>query len=232
MKRDNRDGVPLLGNLPQPRHLTSKELGELATGGGPTMVVDTRMDRSGFMAKHLPGSLYAPMNRSFNTVVGSLVVDETTPLVLVLEDNHLDEAIRDLVRIGYDNVVGYITPDGLEKYFDEGGESGTIPEATFDDVAAAAGDPGVTVVDVRFASEAAGGKVPGAVNASYTRLPEYEASRIPRGGRLMVHCEAGGRAAAAASFLAREGYDVTFVNGPFSDYASRHEVERPEPAGV
>ncbi|OZC01404.1 MBL fold metallo-hydrolase [Rubricoccus marinus] len=223
MKRDNRDGVPLLGTLPTPPALTAKELAAKADAG-ETLVVDTRLDRSGFMAKHIPGALYAPMNKSFNTVVGSLVVDETTPIVLVIEAGHVEEAVRDLVRIGYDNVVGYATPDTLERYVEDGGETASIPEITFEDLARRKDEDGTAVVDVRFASEYAGGHVPGAVNASYTRLPDYETDRIPSGKTLLVHCASGARSAAASAFLAREGYDVAYVNGAFGDYAEDHEV--------
>lgn len=223
MKRDNRDGVPVLGGLPQPRHLTVREFAH-EVDNRRTLIVDTRLDRSGMMAKHVPGALYAPMNKSFNTVVGSLVTDETTPLVLVVEEAHLDEAVRDLVRIGYDALAGYITPDGLERYFEEGGDFATIQEVTFQDLEAARQDPGVAVLDVRFASEFDAAHVPGAQNASYTRLPAYLDTRVPKGKTLYVHCMSGARSAAASAFLAREGYDVRYVNGSFPEYARTHET--------
>ncbi len=229
MKRDNRDGVPLLGSLPQPRKLTARELGDLATDD-TSLVIDTRLDRSGFTAKHLPGALYAPMNKSFNTVVGSLVVDETTPLVLIIEEDHVKEAVRDLVRIGYDAIAGYATPDTLETYFESGGRSASIEEVTFEDVARLKDAEATTVVDVRFASEFAEGHVPGAVNASYTRLPDYVEARIPAGKTLLIHCATGARSAAASAFLARLGYDVKYVSDTFADYAETHDVETGRPA--
>jgi hydroxyacylglutathione hydrolase len=229
MKRDNRDGVPLLGALPQPQKLTAKDLAA-KVDDGETLVIDTRLDRSGFMAKHAPGALYAPMNKSFNTVVGSLVVDETTPLALIVEADHLEEAVRDLVRIGYDNVVGFATPDTLETYFENGGAAASIEEITFDDLARMKGETNTAVVDVRFASEFAAGHVPGAVNASYTRLPDYVDERVPEEKTLLVHCASGARSAAASAFLARNGYDVKYVSEAFAEYAERHEVETGQPA--
>ncbi len=213
MKRDNNKGVPLLGELPRPRHLGLGELREYLERDD-LLVVDTRLDRKAFMTRHLPGSLYAPMNKSFNTAVGSLVLDETLPILLVVDEGRLDEAVRDLVRIGYDNLVAYITPEGLARHFDRGGASASIPEVTFAEVARLRTDPGMAVVDVRFAAEFAGGHLPGAHNASYTRLPHYLESRIPEGKTLLVHCAAGGRSAVAAAFLAREGYPVRFVGEP------------------
>ena len=224
MKRDNRDGVPLLGALPTPQALTARGLAEAAEDA-QTLIVDTRLDRSAFMATHVPGALYAPMNKSFSAVVGSLMTDETTPIVLLTEAADVETAVRDLVRIGYDNVVGYATPDTLERYVEDGGPTASIPEITFEDVARRKDESGVAVVDVRYASEAASGHVPGAVNASYTRLPAYLAERIPEGKTLLVHCASGARAAAASAFLVREGYDVRYVNGAFGAYAEAHAVE-------
>ena len=229
MKRDNRDGVPLLGTLPQPQKLTFEEF-ELKIADGETLIVDTRLDRSGFMAKHVSGALYAPMNKTFNTVVGSLVTDETKPFVLIIQEEHVEEALRDLVRVGYDNIVGFVTPEGLEHYFEAGGAFATIEEITFEEVARMKDDENMVVLDARFASEYAEGHVPGAVNASYTRLPNYLEKRIPKDKTLLVHCASGARAAVASAFLARNGYDVKYVNGAFSAYAKENEVEMDQPA--
>ncbi|MCH8030675.1 MAG: MBL fold metallo-hydrolase [Bacteroidetes bacterium] len=229
MKRDNRDGVPLLGTLPQPQKLTSKEFGN-KIADGEALLVDTRLDRSGFMAKHVPGALYAPMNKTFNTVVGSLVTDETKPFVLIIEEEQVEEALRDLVRIGYDNIVGFFTPEGLEHYFEAGGAFATIEEITFDDVARMKDDENMVVLDARLASEYAEGHVPGAVNASYTRLPEYLEKRVPKDKTLLVHCASGARAAAASAFLARNGCDVKYVNDAFAAYAEKNEVEMDQSA--
>jgi len=225
MKRDNRDGVPLLGELPTPETLNGDEFATRTTDG-VSVVIDTRLDRSAFMRQHVPGSLYAPMNKSFNTVVGSLVTDETAPLVLIVAEDALEEAVRDLVRIGYDNVTGYVTPEALATYFAEGGATATIEEMTFDDLERLRTEADTEVLDVRFASEFEAAHVPSALNASYTRLPEYLAERVPEGRTLLVHCQAGGRAAAAAAYLAREGRDVRYVNGPFPAYAAAHATER------
>jgi hydroxyacylglutathione hydrolase len=223
MKRDNNHGVPVLGALPQPQKFTAAELG-LTVAKGETLVVDTRLDRSAFMARHVPGSLHAPMNKSFNTAVGSLVEDETTPILLIIEAAAVEEAVRDLVRIGYDNILAFVTPETLTRYFDRGGSSATIPEATFADLADRKDHDDVEVIDVRFAAEFAAGHVPGAISASYTRLPSYAQDRIPRGKTLLVHCATGARSAAAASYLAREGFQVVYVNGPFEDYHKVGEV--------
>jgi hydroxyacylglutathione hydrolase len=81
------------------------------------------------------------------------------------------------------------------------------------------------VLDVRFASEYDAGHVPGAVNASYTRLPEYM-DRLPADVTLLVHCQSGARAAVAASYLQGRGRRVKYVNDQWATWASTSGVER------
>src|SRR5690606_21111106 len=226
MKQQNRDGVPLLGTLPQPDALDAAGLAEIVQNGDVTLL-DTRLERSDFMVKHVPGALYTPLNKSFNTAVGSLVTDPETPLVLIVDEADVEVVVRDLLRIGYDTVVGFVTPEVLEAYFAGGNASASIPEIDFDEVERRRNEDGVAVLDVRYASEYAAAHVPGAVNASYTRLPAY-ADRVPEGKTLLVHCQSGARSAVAASYLAREGYDVRYVSDDIADYAARYETESDE----
>ena len=222
MKRDNKEGPPVLGELPSPPRLVAGELADVAEDDD-ALIIDTRLDRSAFMARHVPGSLYAPMNDTFNTVVGSLVRDETTPLVLIVDEADVEEAVRDLVRIGYDEVVGVVEPETLQRYFEDGGESETIDEITFEEVEALRRSDDAAVLDVRYRSEFDEGHVEGALNASYTRMPEYETD-LPKGSTLLVHCRTGARAAAASAFLRRAGRDVKYVNDNVEAYLERREL--------
>jgi hydroxyacylglutathione hydrolase len=231
MKRDNHHGVPLLGALPRPRRLTVAEL-ELAVAQRAALIVDTRPDRAAFMARHIPGALHAPLNRSFNTVLGSLVEDETEPLLLVVPESGSEEAVRDLVRIGYDNIVSFVTPETLTRYFDRGGASASIERIGFAELAARRERSDVAVVDVRFGTEWAAGHIPEAISASYTRLPSYARERLPRDRQLLVHCVTGARSAAAAAYLARAGFHVAYVDGLFADYRELGEPVIVEEAPV
>jgi len=221
MKRDNKEGPPVLGQLPSPRELTVRELKNLAQDDD-ALIIDTRLDRSAYMAHHIPGALYAPMNNTFNTVVGSLVADETTPIYLIVDEEDVDEAVRDLVRIGYDNVKGFAEIDTLQRYFLDDGPSDTIDEITFEEFNALRQSDDTAVLDVRYRSEYEEGHVDGALNASYTRMPEYETD-LPTDKTLLVHCGSGARAAAASSFLRRTGRDVVYVNDYFANYEPSQE---------
>jgi len=231
MKRHNKQGAPVLGRLPRPRKLTVRELGEAAERHD-VLIVDTRIDRAAFMDHHVAGSLHAPMNRNFNTVVGSLVVDEATPLVLIIDKGDVEEAVRDLVRIGYDHVDGYADAATLQRYLGQDGAGERIETILFADVQELLESSDVLPLDVRFASEFDEAHITGAVHAPYTRLPEYVNDRIPRDQTLLVYCGTGARSAAASAFLAREGYDVKHVDGAFADYVRTGAVGHREPAAT
>ena len=209
MKRQNRDGVPPLAALPTPIAVDPSHLPDGA------VVVDARADRSAFMAAHLPGALYAPFDKQFSTVVGSYVTDPETPLVLVIAEGDVDEAVRALVRIGLDCVVGTVAPEALAAYVQSGGATACIPEVPFEAVRDR--EAGAAVLDVRRAAEVAAGHVPGAVHIAHTRLAAHLAD-VPRGTPLYVHCQSGIRAAVASALLAREGHDVRYVNDAFPRY--------------
>ncbi|MCK6477863.1 MAG: MBL fold metallo-hydrolase, partial [Phycisphaerales bacterium] len=99
MKRDNKMGPRLLGGIPAPRQLNVAEL--VAIDGAKSAIIDTR-PWTAFKAGHVPGSLHLPLNSSFNTDAGSLI-DEHQSIVLIVEPGRVDEAVRDLIRVGLDN---------------------------------------------------------------------------------------------------------------------------------
>lgn len=212
MKRQNRDGVPALGVLPKPGRVTAEQLG---TAGQSTTVVDTRPWKA-FREGHITGSIFAPMDNMFHAVVGSYV-GETDAIHLIVEESRVEEAVRDLVRIGLDKVVAYSTPGDVEQA--RGG--GIALECTdeIDPGAAkariAAGD--VFLLDVRRADEFALGHIEGAMHVAYPRLAEHLAE-IPKDRPVLVNCHAGGRSARACAFLQRNGYSAINLAGGYSSW--------------
>ena len=212
MKRDNKIGPALIGGLPQPKRLTTKELKGLA-GKESSVLLDTR-ERNEYSAGHIPGSLLSPLNKQFNTVAGSYITEDED-IYLVVNDHQVEEAVLDLYRIGLDRVVGYVTPRDLLIYKEQGGEFDTLETATFEAVT----DLGENeaVLDVRKASEFNEASVNGAINIAHTRLlPKKE--ELPRDKKLYVHCQSGGRSAVASALLKRAGFDVVLIEDEFENY--------------
>ena len=222
MKRLNKLGPPVLGEVPTAEPLENETLLEVLTDSR-TVVVDTRRDRAGFMEGHLAGALHAPLDRSFPAVVGSYVQPEDD-IVLVVDEERAEEAIRDLIRIGFDSIRGQIAPARLTDPL-LAQHLRSIPVVDFAEAEirrqqSAVTGPPVTLLDVRGASEHGAGAIPGALNIAHTRLLDRLA-QIPANGELWVYCRSGARAASAVSALSRAGFDVTLVDDDFERWQQR-----------
>lgn len=224
MKDLNKNGVPVLGDLPQPKLFGIEELVERGGAEG-AVIVDTRTDRKGFLAGHIPGSLYAPLGIDFAMVVGSYV-DPSRDIYLIADPSDVAEAVRTLIRIGYDNIAGFTPPSALVEC---GLAEEVIGRVDFHDVGAEVDTDAWTILDVRGAAEHAGAHIPGAINIAHTRLAA-RLDEVPRDKPVMTYCRSGNRASLAAALLAKEGFDVTHVDGPFASWAGLGQ--NTEPAGA
>ena len=179
------------------------------------VIVDTR-ERHDYMKGHIPGSLLASFDKNFNTIAGSYI-DADTDIYLIINEANLEQAARDLIRVGLDNIKGYATPAELE---DWEGELETVEGIDFDVVAEDKDDPSVQVLDVRKASEYSEGHVPGAINIAHTRLADH-LDELPRDKELYVHCGSGQRASYASGLLARNGFDLKWVDDKFTNWRGK-----------
>jgi hydroxyacylglutathione hydrolase len=170
------------------------------------------------MAGHVPGSLHAPLGINFPMIVGSYV-DPSSDIYLIVESSEVDEAVRTLVRIGYDNIAGFVPPSALVEC---GLSEEIIKRVDFHDLDAGMDAGMYTILDVRGAAEFAV-HVPGAINIAHTRLADRLAE-IPKDKPVLTYCRTGNRASAAAALLAREGYDVTLVDGEFAAWSGLRDA--------
>lgn len=214
MKRDNKMGPRVLPHIPEPVHLSQDEIRRVMEDE-KTVVLDTR-DASTFAGGHLPGSLLAPLNRSFNTIAGSYIMEEER-IVLVVEESRVKEAVLDLYRIGLDHVTGYLTPADIEEYVSGGGHLETLTLESFDEIYDYIHNDAYQILDVRKDSEYQAGNVEGAHNIAHTRM-HARRGELPEDKALVVHCQAGGRASVAAAYLKRKGHDVILIDDSFNNY--------------
>jgi hydroxyacylglutathione hydrolase len=218
MKRDNRRGPQLLRQLPSPVPLREADLAALENRRD-VAVLDTR-SRLEFFDGHLGGSLLAELDYQFCSIAGSYV-DEDTPIYLVVDDARLEEAIRALIRVGLDRVVGYCTPETLVAY---GRDTGALQRTATIDMAELETERAgrrAQVLDVRGGAEFDVDHVPGALHIPHTRIAAH-VSRLPAGAPLLVYCNSGARSAAAVAMLARLGFDAIDVDDSFANYGRAH----------
>lgn len=221
MKRDNRLGPRLLegGQLPAPQRLSASEFVKWVESKPGLVPLDLRADRAAFMARHVAGALFSPLaGGKLPVAAGSYVVEDAPTVLLVQTEAEVEEAVRELARIGLDRVEAWLpVADALSANVESAGLLRTLRRIQTTDLAAELErTPGAAVLDVRGADEFAAGHVKGAVNVAHTRLLPRLAE-VPSGSPLYVHCGSGLRASLAAAFLARQGRPVVHVDGSFQN---------------
>jgi len=208
MKRDNKLGPALLadGKLPSPKRI---RVDELAQWMGTSAILDLRSDRAAFASRHIQSSLFAPLAGGKLPIAAGSYVEEGTRILLAVEDpSQVDEAVRQLIRIGLDRVDGWILVSealNAEEF-----------TAKYPRIPAPALPENASVLDVRGADEYQASHVRGAKNIAYTRLAAH-LDEVPASAPLHVHCAGGTRAAIASAFLASRGHEVVHVDGSFGE---------------
>ncbi len=210
MKRHNKMGPKLLEGPPEPRRFAVPDLEEKAAAGGRLWFLDLREDPAGYMQRHVAGSLHCPLKGvNVSMIAGSYIEEDEEIVILTESGEQVETAVRQLIRIGLDRIAGWAPAEEALQWAAGSGRLKTIASVQGHEVPVS----GVTILDVRSATEHAEASVPGAVNIAYTRLRPRQ-DEIPAGGPLYVHCETGKRASAAVSFLESLGREVVWVEGP------------------
>ncbi len=220
----NEAGAPLLGrHLPRLRRLKPFQV-ETLMRERRVAVVDMRPARE-YDRVHIPGSYNVGIDGPFSAWVG-WVVERGRGIVLVGgSDSQQKEALRQLLRIGYDTVLGALE-GGVEAWQEAGLPVSAFETAEIEDMATwiLSAEP-VTVIDARADEEWVHGHVPGAVHL-YVPDVAHHAHELPRDAPVAVHCGAGYRAGIAASILEQAGFSrIIHVAGPYSDWDRLHLAE-------
>ena len=134
--------------------------------------------------------------------------------------------MRDLIRVGLDHITGYATPQDLQSWK---GKLEEITPISFDEVEKWRSQADIKVLDVRKATEFAEGNIPDAINIAHTRLAN-KLNELPKSKRLLVHCGSGQRASYASALLARNGFDIQWVDDRFAGWEQKYSDQPAEQA--
>jgi hydroxyacylglutathione hydrolase len=201
MKRINRTGPRVLGELPRPSRLPATALEGLLERG--EVVVDTR-PADAFAAGHVPGTLGIPLNGSFTTWAGWLLPYDRD-VYLIADDTHAaGEAVRDLTMIGLDRVAGVLGTEALDAWTALGHALETVPQLAPREAAARLERGDMEVIDVRGRAEWEAGHLPGVPNIPLGYLTDRLAE-LPADRPVLLQCQAGSRSAIAAGLLQSRG---------------------------
>ncbi|MDR9416460.1 MAG: MBL fold metallo-hydrolase [Gracilimonas sp.] len=218
MKRDNKKGPRLLGEIPNPKRMSVEEMiGKVRITEG--VILDTR-DRYAFMDGHIQGSLLSPLDKTFNTTAGCYVKEEEQ-IFLIANEEKVEEAIIDLIRIGLDNIEGYATPAQLEEFAKKGGELFATETIDFTKTEIYLEDKEAYLLDVRKKAEFTEGHIPGSLNIAHTRLLD-RLGDLPKDKPIMVSCRTGRRSAVAAAMLERNDFAVKYVDDLIEEWLEKN----------
>lgn len=206
MKRENRLGPDVMGDRAPLEELDTADVANDLAADKVTFI-DTRPNAEVHEGT-VDRSLNVPAGKSVASY-GAWVVnpeEDKNPLVLLAADQEQAMDMWDhLVRVGIDNVAGYVTSiEGLPM---------TTPKLiqpeelqSFD---------AAMVVDVRNRSGHIAGNIPGSYQLSGGRVM-WHLDKLPAEGTIVTYCQSGVRNSVAASALRRAGYDVVELDGSYA----------------
>ena len=200
MERLNVEGAPFVGCGPNPPALKPSEFKEKLEQGA--VIVDTRPPPA-FGAGHIEGAYSLALKR---LGLGGWVLPYDKSILLVLSDQaHLDYVSRSLMRMGYDNLGGYLVPS-MVSWYREVMPLKHLDLMTVTDLKEKIDvDEGWRVLDVRSISEREEGYIEGSMHI-YVGLLESSVEDVPKDVPIAVICKSGTRSGFASSILLRAGW--------------------------
>ncbi len=207
MKKLNKVARPLLTSVPKLKLLTGEDLKSAMDKG--IKLIDTR-NKNDFANGFIPGSINIQANNSFSTWVGWFLNYEE-PFILLAEESQLDDITRKLMRIGLDNVMGYIP--STETYTSLGAKLNQMNLIDFEDIKKCVDKNDCQIIDLRGISEYKSGHIKNADNIFVGTILN-NIDRINKLERVVIHCQSGDRSSIAYSLLAKEGFTNIFNYSP------------------
>ena len=205
MRAVNKSGGRILGSLGLPaiRPLSPDQVKQQVKAGA--VIIDIR-DTDCFLEGHIEGSYGIPLVTPLMTWAG-WVIPFGTPIVLVAQTSaEIHEATRQLVRIGYDDLCGYLN-GGIQAWEEVGLSVVSTKRLSAPQLKDwLSQKDGPVVLDVRFNKEWYAGHIPNAKHVEAGALPQVARSLLPEDRPLVVYCQRGNRSTVAISLLEQKGF--------------------------
>ena len=206
MREINQRGAKILGGIPILEPLSSGEAKALMDDG--VILLDVRHNKA-FGAGHIPNSYGIRVDAPLTTWAGWMIPFGSRIMLLAEDKDQRLSATRQLIRIGYDDLAGYLD-GGIEAWAREY-PTETIPSVSSNDLRERLDE--VQVVDVRMQSEWDAGHIPNAIHFEGGRIA-WDELPFPHDKPLAIQCASGNRSMSAISVLRRRGYhNVIQVDG-------------------
>ncbi|HQA81355.1 MAG TPA: rhodanese-like domain-containing protein [Methanoregulaceae archaeon] len=200
MEQMNQEGAPVLSHLPDLRPYLVDELRDIRDR---SQMLDIRSPTS-FAGGHIRGSL--SIWKDGIPAFAGWFLSYDQPIILVDDFNcYLGEVSRHLMRLGYDNLKGYLA-GGFPAYFKSGSPIGHFETWSVHDLVRERKNDDLFLLDVRdIANVKKYGMIAGAHHIYVGELPG-KWGEVPMDRQVAVYCDAGFKGSLGASYLAGKGY--------------------------
>ena len=190
------------------------------------LVLDTRTHGE-FVKGFIPKSIFIGLNGTFASWVGTLITDINQPLVLVTDEGMEEEAVVRLARVGYDNVLGYLS-GGFAAWKAAGKEVDSLEQVTAEQVAdMVRGGESLNILDVRKPNEYQSEHLEGVQNLPLDYINDHM-KEIDEHNKYYMHCAGGYRSVIAASILKARGFEnLVDIAGGF-DALAKTDIKKSE----
>jgi hydroxyacylglutathione hydrolase len=217
MRALNQMGARILGGVPVLKPLRADEVKSLMDDG--VVVLDVRHQKQ-FGGGHIPGSYGIRVDAPLTTWAGWVIPFGSRIMLVAESADQMSDAIRQLIRIGYDNLEGQVE-GGIEAWAREYPVE-TVPSMKVTELRERLDE--VTVVDVRQTSEWEAGHIPNAIHFEGGRIP-WEEFPFSHHKSVAIQCGSGNRSMIAISVLRRRGYrNLIQVDGGINQW-KKHGFE-------
>jgi hydroxyacylglutathione hydrolase len=203
LREINQRGAKILGGVPVLNPLSASEVKARMDADAGVVVLDVRHGKL-FGAGHIPNSYGIRVDAPLTTWAGWLIPFGSRIVLVAESSDQTVAATRQLIRIGYDDLVGKLE-GGIEAWAREYPVE-TIPSVDAKELYERLNE--VMLIDVRQKSEWDEGHIPGAMHFEGGRIA-WEELPFPHDRPLAIQCSSGNRSMSAISVLRRRGYRNT-----------------------
>jgi hydroxyacylglutathione hydrolase len=187
------------------------------------IVIDSRIPDF-FELGFVPGSINLGLNGQF-AIWAATIIDLHQPILLVCKPETEEETITRLTRVGFDQILGFLT-GGFDTWKDAGKKYDMVISISSEEFALdAKHNPNAMIIDVRKPSEFKDKHVKKAKNIPLDLL-QQEVEALDKHAECLVHCAGGYRSMVAASLFKKHGFtNVKNVWGGFAQIKEEEKIE-------
>jgi hydroxyacylglutathione hydrolase len=204
----NLEGPPILCKIPILKPISVKVLKKMFNG--EIQLLDVRNPTS-FGGAHIKTSINI-WKEGISAFAGWFLNYEDPIIIIDDFKTSLEDVTLGLIRLGYDNVHGYLS-GGFPAWYLHAEQVENMKMWTVQDLKQHINQQNFFLLDVRKIEDRKNGHIQGSEHVYVGEIPE-QLNKIPKNFPLVIYCDSGYKSTLAASYLKKIGFDdVTTVLG-------------------